>query len=128
MSIRDIVRSKAANGEFRTKIVEIDGERILVKQPSVRGRNDLMELATKENGKIDMAKFLILGLISNCYIPDDAKDELGNRDPDAGLKIWEDTDFDSLVEQPAGGLIDELGTVAAELLNVDETEGNEESN
>ena len=128
MSIRDIVRSKAANGEFRTKIVEIDGERILVKQPSVRGRNDLMELATKENGKIDMAKFLIWGLINNCYIPDDAKGKDGKKDPDAGQKIWEDTDFDSLMAQPAGGWIDELGTVAAELLNVDEDLGNEESN
>ena len=52
MGIRDNLRSKAASGKFRTKIVEVDGERVLVKQPSVRGRRDLMNKATKENGQV----------------------------------------------------------------------------
>ena len=128
MSILDNIRSKAANGVFRTKIVEVDGERILVKQPSVRGRSDLMDKATKENGKIDMAEFLIWGLINNCYVPEDAVDDKGKRDASAGKKIWEDTDYASLMALPAGGMLDELGTVAAELLNVDGEEGpNEDS-
>ena len=126
MSIRDNLRSKATNGKFRTKIVEVEGERVLVKQPSVRGRRDLMNKATKENGQVDLAEFLIWGLINNCYVPEDAKGADGKKDPDAGKRIWEDTDYDSLMEQPAGGTLDELGSVAAELLNVEE--GNGKSN
>lgn len=128
MGIRDNLRSKAASGKFRTKIVEVDGERVLVKQPSVRGRRDLMNKATKENGQVDLAEFLIWGLINNCYVPEDAVDDKGKKAADAGMQIWEAADYDSLMEAPAGGLLDELGSVAAELLNVEGEEGpNEKS-
>lgn len=108
MSKRDVLRSKTVGGakKFRSKIVTVDGEDIEVRQLSVRDRLDVYNRSTK-NGVLDPLQFQIWSIIATCYVPDTRE------------KLFDDADYDSLMEQPTGGFVDQLSEAAIDMLNAE---------
>ena len=114
-SIRDQIRSATIGekSEFKSKIVKYNGVEVEIRQPSVKSRKDIMAKAMTDNGTVDFAEFLTFAVLFNTYVPD--TNEL----------VFEDTDYDALMAKPTGGFLDKFGSDAAELMNVEDGEGNE---
>lgn len=110
MSIRDDLRSKILGKApvFKSEIVEYDGCKYEVRQPSVRSRKNLFEKCMDEEGRVKTGDFLTYGVIYNTYVP-------GTND-----LVFEETDYDVLMNQPSGGILDKLGAVASTLLNTED--------
>lgn len=108
MSKRDALRSKTVGAakKFRTELVTVDGEEVEVRQLSVRDRLNVYNRSTK-NGVLDPLQFQIWAVISTCYVP-------GTNE-----KLFEDADYDGLVDQPTGGFLDQLSEAAINMLNVE---------
>ena len=107
MSARDNIR-KATLGksvEFRNEVVEWNGEKIELRQPSIKVRGELFKKCTFE-GELQMSEFLVWSTIYSAYIP-------GTND-----RVFEDTDFDVLVNMPTGSFVDEFADKIASLMNV----------
>jgi len=108
MSKRDAIRGKTVGGKknFRTEIVTVDGEDIEVRQLSVRDRLDVYNRSTKD-GVLDPLQFQIWSVIATCFVP-------GTKE-----RLFEDADYDSLMDQPTGSFVDKLSEAAVEMLNVE---------
>jgi len=96
-----------AKSEFKNKIVKYKGIEVEIRQPSYKARKEVMQRAM-EGDKINTLEFLVWAVIENTYVK-------GTNE-----RVFEDTDYDSLVEKPVGGFMDKFGEVAAELMNVEE--------
>lgn len=125
MSYLSKLRTKATNVDFRSVTVNYDGDDYMIKQPSIQGRQKLVDNATIKgkdgaDDALNSSEFLVWGVIENTYVPDDLKDEAGKRDKDAGKRIWNAEDHDVLMDQPAGSLIDKLGEALNKLSGDDE--------
>lgn len=109
MSNRDVLRSKLLGKTpyFRKEIVEYEGERYEVRQPTVKARGDLFKRAMKGDDKVDMMEFSLWAVILNTY------DNEGNL-------VFEEGDYEIMTGQPTGGLLDKLSEAATKLLNVEE--------
>ena len=112
MSNRDTLRKATlgATREFRKEIVEWGGQRFELRQPTIKARATLQSKCMKIAGKdvqTDTLNFMVWSVIQNTYVP--GTDDL----------VFEDGDFDSLVEDPTGGFLDAFFEVAAELTNID---------
>lgn len=105
MSVRDKLRSKTVGAakNFRKQIETVDGEDFEVRQLSVRDRMDVYNKATK-NSVLDPLQFQIWAVISTVFVP--GTDE----------RVFEDTDYESLVKQPTGSFVDKLSEVAVSML------------
>lgn len=116
--LRTITIGRPAN--FAKEVVEIDGEKIEVRQPSVKTRSILMKKSrdtskTKlDKGEvsaedvlatIDYGKMQVLAVIYCCFVP--GTDE----------QIFSEEDYEALINQPAGGFVDDLSNVAMNLMN-----------
>jgi hypothetical protein len=110
MSKRNALRSAILGKSpvFRKEIVEYEGEKYEVRQPSYKARKELFNKCMDENGKIATGEFLTWGVIYNTYVPD--SDEL----------VFEESDYDVLMSMPSGGILDKLGSVASKLLNAED--------
>jgi len=108
MSKRDAIRSRTVGGKknFKTEIVTVDGEEIEVRQLSVRDRLDVYNRSSK-NGVLDPLQFQIWAVIATCYVP-------GTKE-----RLFEDTDYDSLIDQPTGSFVDQLSEAAINMLNAE---------
>jgi starvation-inducible outer membrane lipoprotein len=108
MSQRDALRSKTVGApkNFRSKVVTVDGDDFEVRQLSVRGRLDVYNRSTK-NGILDPLQFQIWAVIATCYVPGTAE------------KVFDDTDYDLLVDQPTGSFVDKLSEAAIEMLGTE---------
>lgn len=106
MSARDKLRSKTVGKakNFRSKIETIDGDEYEVRQLSVKDRMTVYNKATK-NGVLDPLQFQIWAVISTCFVP-------GTNE-----KLFDDTDYESLINQPTGGFLDQLSEAAVLMLN-----------
>jgi hypothetical protein len=111
VATRDEIR-KATLGrsrKLRSKVVNVDGVEIEVRQPTVRGRSEIMRRAKAMGGdtdRVDIGEMQVTAMIECCYVP-------GTSD-----RVFGDTDRDALLDAPSGAY-DELATVAMELMNVD---------
>ncbi len=83
-----------------------------VRQPSIRQRNQLYDKCRDKDGNLDTMEFVLQSLIEFVY------------DPESGEHIFEQTDRDALLAQPAGGFVDQFTGVAMELLTLEEPEKN----
>lgn len=72
-----------------------------VRQPSLVQRNKLVKGAGD-----DQMRLVALLTISQVYVP-------GTNE-----RVFEETDYDSLLETPAGGFVDQFAEVAMELMNL----------
>ncbi len=95
---------------FQKEIVEHNGGKFEVRQPTIRKRSEMRLQCQDENGGFNMLKFLLWGVIENTYVPD--TDEL----------VFDAADYDSLAAEPTGSYVDILSEAAGRLLNVDGAE------
>lgn len=108
-SIRDKIRSKALSGaEFKKEIVKIEGEEVELREPSAKVRNEVFK-HSKEDGEINPMLFIVWTVIYCSYVPNTKE------------RVFEDTDFDTLMNLPAHKL-DSLSEAAGRVLNTDEEE------
>lgn len=107
--VRDALRA-ATVGAVRARtgeIVDLNGAQIEVRKPSVAERYEIIQNASKDNGKgVDLRKMHATALINLCYIP--GTDE----------RVFEDADMASLTDTEAGGWSDVLFEVAQKFINV----------
>jgi hypothetical protein len=111
ISLRDKLRAKTvgAKKEFRQEEVLFDGETFIVKQPSVLQRGQILQKSKAQVGdaeKLDTAQLFAWATIHCVYTPD-------------GEQVFDEKDYESLVNQPAGGFVDTFGAAAMKLMNVD---------
>lgn len=99
-SIRKLTLGKKT--EFRTVEFDYEGTKVVFRQPSLGDRKKLVAKATT-NGELDSVAFQVWTVIYLTY------DEEGNR-------VFDETDFDSMMEQPAGGFVDKFAEQAVGLL------------
>lgn len=109
ISLRDRLRSKTlgAGGKRKEEIVEIDGEKFVVRQPTVAQRSDILRRSKANTGdaeRIDLGEIQIWATIHCTYTEE-------------GEKVYETEDYEGLSEQPSGGFVDTLGAVGLRLMN-----------
>ena len=114
-SIRDQIRAATLGekAEFRNEVVDYNGIKVELRQPTVKARKQIMDKAVKDNGNIDILMFMTWGVIYNTYVPD------------TNDLVFEDADFDAMMEKPTGGFLDKFGAKISELLNIEEDQGND---
>ena len=111
MSNRNDLRSKAlSSGKVRKEIKEIDGLKYEIRQPSVGVRNEIFDKSRDDKGEINPMLFLVWAIIYLAYVPE--SDE----------RVFEEGDFPTLMNTPAGGIVDELGSACSKVLGVEEDE------
>lgn len=109
--------------KFRSEVVEFEGERFLVREPSVGEKEDIQRkcglLSVKQDKKgaaqveLPLAKLKVYAMIA-CV-----------RDEESGDCVFSIADFDSLFGQPDSGFMSVLGDKALEMVNGASDEGNE---
>lgn len=112
-SLRDRIRGKTLGNkeQFRTREVEVNGETVVVKQPSVGERLELFDDIRDENGNLDHTRLLTWGVIRLVYVPGE------------DARVFDDADYDELLEHPTNTWVDTLGETVLEVLNVEASEG-----
>ncbi|AHX01190.1 hypothetical protein M316_0125 [Nitrincola phage 1M3-16] len=110
-SIRDKIRSATVGkqAKFRSKIFNYEGVDVEFRQPSIKAKKILIERSKGKDGEFDMVNFLVWAVIANTYVPE--TNEL----------VFDDTDYDVLVEQPTGSFVDKFGAEIAELMNEEDS-------
>ena len=105
-SIRDKIRSATVgkNHKFKSKIFNYEGIDVEFRQPSIKGKKNLIDKAKGSDGEFDMINFLVYAVIGNCYVP--GTDEL----------VFDETDYDVIVNQPSGSFVDVFGNEIAKLM------------
>lgn len=88
---------------FRKEVVEFNGVKVEIRQPSNKSRRELLKRVRDKDGTIDPLEFLVWSVIENTYVPDTEE------------KVFEPGHYDALMEQPVGGFLDKFGEVAAEV-------------
>lgn len=120
--IRSKIRSNTIGkaSKFASEVIEINGEEIEVRQPSVKTRSILMKKSRETTSNkvevgdvsaedvlqsIDYGKMQVLSVIYCTFVP--GTDE----------RVFSEEDYDALINQPAGGFVDDISTVAMDLMN-----------
>jgi hypothetical protein len=123
-SKRDALREKALAGrEAKAVLVEFEGEQYEIRAPSVRARNKILEkagayaAAADKSGKkqVDAAALQVAAVIACTYAPRTEEEIRQGVEPE---RVFDDSDFEVLVNKPAGDITDALGEVAIKLVNV----------
>lgn len=112
--LRDKLRAATVGAAkvFGEEIIEYQGEKFKIRQPSVQQRAMIMQaakIATGDVEKIDLAKMQIWATICCVYTED-------------GEAVFSQEDYASLENQPCGGFIDEFAPVVMKLMNVEAEE------
>lgn len=115
---RDKIRAATVGAEknFTKNIVDYNGIKIEIRQPSIGGRAEIMrkckttfkDMDGEERETFDMWEFLTMAVIYCSYVP-------GTEE-----KVFEEGDYESIFESPTGSFIDEFSTELIKILNVDE--------
>lgn len=103
-SLKDSIRNLTVGrkAEYRTIEIDYEGQKVVFKQPSQKVRRELFEKST--NGeKVDLVALQVWTVIALTHDSD-------------GNKVFDDTDFDAIMNQPAGGFVDTFSEKALELL------------
>jgi hypothetical protein len=109
--LRDKLRAATVGSakSFGEEIVEYQGEKFKVRQPSVLQRSMIMQKAKIISGdaeKIDLAMMQIWATICCVYTED-------------GEAVFSQEDYASLENQPCGGFVDEFAPIVMKLMNVE---------
>lgn len=109
--------------KFRSEIVEYEGERFLIREPSVGEKEEIQRKcgllsikADKKGGnsmELPLAKLKVYAMIA-CV-----------RDPETGDAVFNAADFDALIGQPDSGFMSVLGDKALAMVNGATEEGND---
>lgn len=118
VSLKDKLRAKTvgAKKEFRQEEVLFNGETFIVKQPNVAQRAYILSKSKVQSAmgkddpdKMDIGELMVWATIHCTYTPDNEK-------------VFDESDYESLISQPAGGFVDVFGGTATRLMNVDSEE------
>lgn len=109
-NLRDRLRAKTlgAGGKRQEEIIEIDGEKFVVRQPTVAQRSDILrksKATTGDTERIDLAEMQVWAVIHCVYTTE-------------GDQVFEPADYEALRNQPTGGFVDTLGAAALRMMNV----------
>lgn len=110
--IRGSLLGKKKN--FSETEFEIEGEKVFIRKPSIKERNEIQQMSVKGEGdsiRFDGVAFRIHAIIS-CVV-----------DPASKQPIFERSDFEELQKYPTGSWVDKLSEKLEEILyvNVEET-------
>lgn len=113
MSTKNDIRNATLGAEkkFRRETVTIGEHEVEVRQPSIRSRKELINSVTNEFGEIDNMEFYVRAVIHCTYTLD------------TNERVFDETDYESIMEQPTGGWVDEIATKALDLINSGSFEG-----
>jgi len=120
--LRNTIRSNTIGkkSKFASKLVDVGEDKVEVRQPSVKTRSILMKKSRGvksskiEVGEvsaedvlqsIDYGKMQVLAVIYCTFVPDTEE------------RIFTESDYEALINQPAGGFVDDISTVAMDLMN-----------
>lgn len=112
MSLKDNLRNLTVGSKSEYKTIEIDyqGETVVFKQPSLRQRKDIINKSIGDNKEVDGVSLQVWALIALSH---DAE----------GNKVFDEADYEALMEKPAGSFVDIFGENALKLLgNMEEDE------
>jgi len=116
VSIKDIRSATlGAQNKFRTEKVKHGDIEVEVKQLSYADRTALMEKCT-EGDKLDSLKLQVFAVIYTVV------------DPETGDKVFSETDYETMVQQPSGGYVDTFSKAAFKVLGLSSEEGEAEKN
>lgn len=104
-----------AKKEFASDTVEYGGAEFEVRQPSLKQRNDLLSRCRDARGDVDPTSLMVNIVIMCTY------------DPESGEKVFDDTDYEAMVESPPGTYVDVIGAKALEVAGLTGDEGNPEA-
>ena len=109
-SIRDKIRAKTVGSttQFKSKKFDYEGIEVEFRQPNLKDRKLLLKKARDKNGEFDMIEFIVWSVISNTYVPD------------TNEKVFDETDYEVMLNQNTGSFVDKFGAEIAELMNVEE--------
>lgn len=112
MSKRDSLRKATVGAEkkFASKIVEYNGDKFEIRQPSVSVRSKILKKSSISDdiddfGKVEFDKMQIFAVIYCTYIPD--TDE----------RVFDESDIPALKDQPTDSFVDEFAAEAMKLMN-----------
>ena len=110
MSLRDDLRklTVGSKSEYRTTEIDYRGQKVVFKQPSLKLRKEILNRSVVDK-EIDGVSVQVWSVI---YLTQDAE---GNR-------LFDDADYESFMEKPAGGFVDTFSEHAMALLGNDEAE------
>ena len=107
-------KTVGAKKDLKNRIVEWDGDKFEIRQPTVSLRAKIMQKSRIPTGgdaediiaQVDYSVMQVWSVIYCTYVPD--TDE----------RVFEDQDAKSLREQPTGGFVDQFAEAATDLMNV----------
>ena len=104
MSLKDSIRKSTVGSKSEYKTIEMDfeGNTIVFRQASLRDRKEIIGRSV-EDKEVDGVALQVWAVI---YLTHDAE---GNR-------VFDEADFDSLMEKPAGSFVDDFSEKALKLL------------
>lgn len=111
MSLRDELRkiTVGSKSDYKTIEIEYQGETVVFKQPSLKQRKEIIEKSVV-NREVDGVAMQVWSVI---YLTHDAD---GNR-------VFDESDYDALMNKPAGSFVDKFSEHALKLLgNAEEEE------
>lgn len=109
MSNKEALRSGALRSRpAKSKTVDFEGQKYEVRAPSVRSRAQILRRAgvlDEKKKETDPGRMQVAAVIACTF------------DPESGERVFEEADFEALLEDPAGGVVDALAAPALEFLN-----------
>jgi hypothetical protein len=106
---RDDLRAATVGAKvvLKKETVEWNGLKYEIRQASLAERKLLRQKVFSEDGSIDIFETLVWLVIRQTYVP-------GTDD-----RVFEETDYDIFMNNPAGTFVDEFGEIAAKINNLD---------
>lgn len=111
-SVRDKIRSATLGKpvQFKSKVFTYEGVDVEFRQPNLKDRQTLINKARKSDGELDFVEFLVWSVISNTYVPE------------TNEKVFEEGDYEVMIQQNTGSFVDQFGGEIASLMNVEEAD------
>lgn len=105
MTDRNALRAKLlASPAYRKAAVEIDGDTVYIREPSVGESRDLATKCKSKAGEIDQLEYALRAVLALTVDAD-------------GRRVFDDADYDALAAQPvAGSIVGKLTGAFAELI------------
>ena len=105
-SIREGISDKGS-ASFKTETMELFGEEIVVRQPSLRAMFRTQEAENNRESLVDL-------MLECCYVPDSTE------------KVFDSEDKDALLDMPFGGDMQKLSDTLTGLMGINVEEAKQE--
>lgn len=108
-SLRDQMRAATLGSKnvFKSEILTHKGLKFEIRQPSIRGRQELRKRLIDQEGTFDVFDALVWMVILYTFVP-------GTNE-----RVFDEEDYDTIVAHPTGGYMETFSLTAAEFMNMD---------